>query len=111
MSETTTQHTKLDGIIDYADALDKLCKLAEHNLYLFEKNFDGIQLRSALFDIAEFSARQPCSSPVRAGARYALVVHGVSAHDDVAAPVRRQHVHLSDTEKSAEHHRTVLRRG
>jgi len=46
MSEYTTQHTKLDGIIDYSDALDKLCKLAEHNLYLFEKNYDGLGFNS-----------------------------------------------------------------
>jgi hypothetical protein len=46
MSENTIQHTRLDGIIDYADALDKLCKLAEHNLYLFEKNFDGMGFNS-----------------------------------------------------------------
>jgi hypothetical protein len=42
MSEYTLQHTRLDGIEDYTIALDKLCKLAEHNLYLFEKNYDGL---------------------------------------------------------------------
>jgi len=42
MSEYARQHTRLDGIVDYNDALDKLCKLAEHNLYLFEKNYDGL---------------------------------------------------------------------
>ena len=36
------QHTKLDGITDYTAALDTLCKLAQHNLYLFEKDFDGL---------------------------------------------------------------------
>jgi hypothetical protein len=46
MSEYTIQHTRLDGIIDYTDALDKLCKLAEHNLYLFEKNYDGMGFNS-----------------------------------------------------------------
>jgi len=46
MSENTIQHNKLEGVIDYADALDKLCKLAEHNLYLFEKNFDGMGFNS-----------------------------------------------------------------
>ena len=46
MSEYTIQHTKLDGIEDYANALDKLCKLAEHNLYLFEKNYDGLGFNS-----------------------------------------------------------------
>ena len=36
------QHTKLDGIVDYIAALDTLCKLAQRNLYLFEKDFDGV---------------------------------------------------------------------
>jgi hypothetical protein len=42
MSDDTLQHTKLDGIADYTAALDTLCKLAQHNLYLFEKDFDGL---------------------------------------------------------------------
>ncbi|MFZ5524049.1 MAG: hypothetical protein ACOY9D_08225 [Pseudomonadota bacterium] len=46
MSEYAIQHSKLDGINDYSDALDKLCKLAEHNLYLFEKNYDGMGFNS-----------------------------------------------------------------
>lgn len=46
MSEYAIQHTKLDGVEDYTDALDKLCKLAEHNLYLFEKNYDGLGFNS-----------------------------------------------------------------
>ena len=46
MSDDTLQHTKLDGIADYSDALDTLCKLAQHDLYLFEKNFDGMGFNS-----------------------------------------------------------------
>jgi hypothetical protein len=42
MSDDTLQHTRLDGIADYTAALDTLCGLAQHNLYLFEKNFDGM---------------------------------------------------------------------
>ncbi|MBI5439239.1 MAG: hypothetical protein HY936_09905 [Nitrosomonadales bacterium] len=42
MSDDTLQHTKLNGIADYTDALDSLCKLAQHNLYLFDKDFDGL---------------------------------------------------------------------
>lgn len=42
MSDDTLQHTRLDGIVDYAAALDTLCKLARHNLCLFDKNFDGL---------------------------------------------------------------------
>jgi hypothetical protein len=38
----TLQHTRLDGIGDYIAGLDTLCKLAQHNLYLFEKDFDGL---------------------------------------------------------------------
>ena len=40
------QHTKLDGIEDYSAALDTLCKLAQRNLYLFEKDFDGLGYNS-----------------------------------------------------------------
>ena len=36
------QHTHLDGIKDYSAALDTLCGLAQHDLYFFEKNFDGL---------------------------------------------------------------------
>jgi hypothetical protein len=42
MTDQTMQHTKLDGIKDYSTALDTLCGLAQHNLYFFEKDFDGI---------------------------------------------------------------------
>jgi hypothetical protein len=42
MSDDELQHTKLDGITDYIAALDTLCKLAQRNLYLFEKDFDGL---------------------------------------------------------------------
>lgn len=42
MNGETLQHTKLDGITDYIAALDTLCKLAQRNLYLFEKDFDGL---------------------------------------------------------------------
>lgn len=46
MNDETLQHTRLDGIRDYTDALDTLCSLAQHNLYLFEKNFDGLGYNS-----------------------------------------------------------------
>jgi hypothetical protein len=39
-------HTKLNGIVDYIAALDTLCKLAQHDLYLFEKDFDGLGYNS-----------------------------------------------------------------
>ena len=42
MSDDELQHTKLDGITDYIAALDTLCNLAQRNLYLFEKDFDGL---------------------------------------------------------------------
>lgn len=42
MDNDTLQHTKLDGIADYTAALDTLCKLALHNLFLFEKNYEGL---------------------------------------------------------------------
>lgn len=36
------QHTTLNGTADYIAALDTLCGLAQHNLYLFEKNFEDL---------------------------------------------------------------------
>lgn len=42
MSENELKHTHLDGIEDYNNALDTLCKLAQRNLYLFEKDYDGM---------------------------------------------------------------------
>lgn len=41
MSDDTFLHTRLDGIADYIAGLDTLCKLAQHNLYLFDRDFDG----------------------------------------------------------------------
>ena len=41
MSGDELQHTRLDGIADYTAALDTLCGLAQRNLYLFDKDFDG----------------------------------------------------------------------
>jgi hypothetical protein len=46
MSEDELQHTRLDGIADYIAALDTLCKLTQRNLYLFEKNYDGMGFNS-----------------------------------------------------------------
>ncbi len=40
------QHTPLDGMMEYIAALDTLCGLAQRNLYIFEKNFDGIGFNS-----------------------------------------------------------------
>ncbi len=40
-------HTHLDGIADYTAALDTLCKLATHHLYLFEKDYDGLGFNAA----------------------------------------------------------------
>lgn len=42
MNDEALQHTRLDGIADYTAALDTLCGLGEHNLYLFENDFDGL---------------------------------------------------------------------
>ncbi|MEI7455723.1 MAG: hypothetical protein WCK93_03275 [Nitrosomonadales bacterium] len=46
MTDDALIHTHLDGIPDYSAALDSLCQLARHNLYLFEKNFDGLGFNS-----------------------------------------------------------------
>jgi hypothetical protein len=42
MTDDTLQHTHLNGIADYIAALDTLCSLARRDLYLFEKDFDGL---------------------------------------------------------------------
>lgn len=46
MSDGTMQHSRLDGIADYTTALDELCKLAQRELFLFEKNYDGLGYNS-----------------------------------------------------------------
>ena len=46
MNDEALQHTKLDGIADYAAALDTVCQMAQHNLYLFENDFDGLGFNS-----------------------------------------------------------------
>jgi hypothetical protein len=46
MTDSEVQHTKLDGIADYVAALDTLCKLAQRNLFLFEKDYDGMGFNS-----------------------------------------------------------------
>ncbi|MDD5180346.1 MAG: hypothetical protein PHT15_03700 [Gallionellaceae bacterium] len=40
------QHTVLNGTADYIAALDTLCGLAQHNLCVFEKNFEDIGFNS-----------------------------------------------------------------
>jgi hypothetical protein len=42
MNDDLLSHTKLNGIVEYISALDTLCNLAQRNLYLFEKNYDGL---------------------------------------------------------------------
>ncbi|MDD2721984.1 MAG: hypothetical protein PHH47_11820 [Gallionella sp.] len=46
MTEENLQHTHLDGIADYTAALDRLCSLARHDLYLYERNFEGLGFNS-----------------------------------------------------------------
>lgn len=42
MSEAELQHTALNGITDYIGALDALCGLAQHSLFMFENDFDNL---------------------------------------------------------------------
>ena len=42
MSDDELQHIHLNGVADYTAALDTLCGLTEHSLYLFENDFDGL---------------------------------------------------------------------
>jgi hypothetical protein len=39
-------HTALDGNTDYVAALDRLCALAQHELVVFEKNFENTGFNS-----------------------------------------------------------------
>lgn len=40
--DATLQHTRIDGIVEYCAALDSLCSLAQHNLCVFEKDYDAL---------------------------------------------------------------------
>lgn len=40
------QHTKLNGTVEYIAALDTLCEMAQHGLFVFEKNFEGAGFNS-----------------------------------------------------------------
>lgn len=46
MTDDALQHTHLDGIADYTSALDTLCKLASHDLYLFERDYEGLSFNA-----------------------------------------------------------------
>lgn len=52
MSDETPQHVKLAGLADYVAALDTICGLARHSLFIFEKNFINIGFNSeARFEV------------------------------------------------------------
>jgi hypothetical protein len=52
MSDVTLQHVKFTGSADYIAALDSLCVMAGHSLFVFEKDFDNIGFNSeARFEI------------------------------------------------------------
>ncbi len=46
MSESELKHIPFTGINDYVAALDELCTMAKHSLYVFENDFDGIGFNS-----------------------------------------------------------------
>lgn len=46
MGDYTSEQLKLSSFADYISALDKLCNMAEHNLYLFDKDFDRLGFNS-----------------------------------------------------------------
>ncbi len=46
MTDELLKHTRLDGIADYTAAIDTICAQARRNLYLFEKDFDGLGFNS-----------------------------------------------------------------
>ncbi len=46
MSDYTPEQISLSSMAEYVAAIDKLCKMAEHNLHLFEKDFDRLEFNS-----------------------------------------------------------------
>ena len=51
MNDNILQHTQLAGASHYAEALDTICAMPEHSLYIFEKDFINIGFdRSARFE-------------------------------------------------------------
>jgi hypothetical protein len=46
VSDDTLQHVQLTSSADYVAALDSLCGLVEHSLFIFEKNFVNIGFNS-----------------------------------------------------------------
>lgn len=46
MSEGELQHTAINGVTEYVAALDELCGLAQHTLFIFENDFDSIGFNS-----------------------------------------------------------------
>ena len=47
MNDGALQHIKLTSSADYVVALDTVCGLAEHNLFVFEKDFSNIGFNSS----------------------------------------------------------------
>lgn len=46
MSNHTPEQLKLSSMADYIAALDRLCQMAEHSLYFFDKDFDRLGFNS-----------------------------------------------------------------
>ena len=46
MSEEKLRHVTFDGVTEYVSALDELCGLAQHSLFIFENDFDGLGFNS-----------------------------------------------------------------
>lgn len=46
MSEGELKHTALNGVVDYVAALDELCGLTRHSLFIFENDFDNLGFNS-----------------------------------------------------------------
>ena len=72
------QHTQLNGTAEYIAALDTLCEMAQHSLFIFEKNFEGIGFNSEK--------------------RYNALRHLL-----LSSPVNRLHLLAHDTRPIAQH--------
>lgn len=46
MSEDDIQHKAFNGVVEYVAALDELCGLAQHSLFIFENDYDNLGFNS-----------------------------------------------------------------
>ena len=97
------QHIALNGTTDYIAALDTLCGLAQHNLVIFEKDFDDLGFNSeARHDILGLGpgGDHDHRDEGERGIRLNMPAPSdaiLPAPAELAAPVQPQHAYLPDS--------------